>query len=279
MPGVKNIRQGRIRIQSGDPTPLELITEFTQGDFSFTENFPTNIIRDRGRIREINAGDEQPVDWSFSATFIREFLHRAIRDKVFIGFAETIIGLTGGAINLNVATSYPYEQGDPLALTGGMQFAVGEVGQKIIPPGAAPVVDNDFSEEVGALDIENVVVVPVGGAGPGSGGFNVTQPVADVDRDIVYPAVGQTTLVLPGFPADCSGGRKTFKLILDIYDSCNPPLFEDPSAGVIEVSYVVDNAFLTSDTFTEADEADTISFTGQALPTAGKVRIVPGGEP
>jgi len=272
MPGVKNIRQGRIRIQSGDSTPLELITEFTQGDFSFTENFPTNIIRDRGRIREINAGDEQPVDWSFSATFIREFLHRVIRDKVFTGFTETVTGLVAAAINLNVALGYPYEQ-DSLA------FAVGETGTKLAN-GAAPVVDNDFSEEVSAgPDIENILVVAAGGAGPGSGGFNVAQPAADVDRDVVYNAVGATTLVLPGFPADCSGGRKTFKLILDIYDSCDPPRFEDPSLGTIEVSYVVDNAFLTSDTFAEADEADTISFTGQALPVGGKVRIVPGGEP
>jgi hypothetical protein len=271
MPGVKNIRQGRIRIQSGDPVPLELITEFTQGDFSFTENFPTNIIRDRGRIREINAGDEQPVDWSFSATFIREFMHRTLRDKVWSGFAETILGLTPAAVNLNVATGYPYEQGS-------FEFDAAETGVKLAI-GAAPGAVNEFSEELGTLDIENVIVVPVGGAGPGSGGFNVEQPAADVDRDVVYDAVGATTLVLPGFPADCSGGRKTMKLILDIYDSCDPPLFEDPAAGTIEVSYVVDNAFLTSDTFAEADEADTISFTGQALPVGGKVRIVPGGEP
>lgn len=272
MPGVKNIRQGRIRIKSGDPTPLELITEFTAGDFTFTENFPTNIIRDRGRIREINAGDEQPVDWSFSAFFIREFLHQALRDKVFIGYAETIGGLTPSALNSNVALSYPYQQDS-------FQLAAGETGTKLAN-GAVPAVDNEFSEEVSAgPDIEGVDVVQVGGGGPASGGFNVFQPAGDVDRDVVYGAVGATTLVLPGFPADCSGGRKTFTLILDIYDTCDPPRFEDPNLGTIEVSYVVDNAFLTSDTFAEGDEADTFSFTGQALPVNGKVRIVPGGEP
>ncbi|KKN85930.1 hypothetical protein LCGC14_0273420 [marine sediment metagenome] len=273
MPGVKNIRQGRIRIQSGDPIPLEKITEFTQGDFTFTENFPTNIIRDRGRIREINAGDEQPVDWSFSATFIREFLHRTLRDKIFDGLAETIGGLIPAAVNTNVLLTYAYEQNS-------FQLAATEPGVKLAVPGTPPGAVDEFSEEPSlGFDIEGVLIVQKGGAGPGSGGFNVQQAAGDVDRDVVYDAVGQTTLVLPGFPADCSGGRKTFKLILDIFDACNPPDFADPTVGIIEVSYVVDNAFLTSDTFAEADDADTISFTGQALPLNGKVRIVPGGEP
>ena len=277
MPGVKNIRHGRIRIQSGDTPALEKIADFTNGDFTYTENLPTNIIRSRGKIREITAGDEQPVDWSFSATFIDQLLQRTLLDKIFDGFAETIAGLTGGADNLNVAMGYAYEQNS-------LQFATGETGQKLAIA-ATPLVDNDFSEELGALDIEGVVRVLKGTGAPGSGGFNVQQPAADVDRDIVYDAVGNTTLVQPGFPADCSGGRKTFKLILDIYDVCDPPVIDpvtglpDPLVGTIELSYVLDHAFLTSDVFAEGDEQDTLTFNGQALPLNGKVRKVVGGEP
>ncbi len=270
---IKNLRHGVIRIQSGDTVPLEKRATFTAGDLSFTENFPTNVIRDRGKTREITAGDDTPVEWSFSALIEDATLHRTIRDKVWDAFAETVTGLTGGANNLNAALLYAYEQNS-------FQFATGETGQKLAI-GAAPVVDNDFSEELGTADVEGVIRVPKGTGSPGSGGFNVRQPAADTDRDVVYDAVGDATLVTPGAPADCAGGRKTFKLILDLYDVCDPPDPDDFTAGTIERSYVIDNAYLLTDTFNEADEADTISFSGAAIIRGGipsiRIKLIAGG--
>ncbi|MDX1450525.1 MAG: hypothetical protein R3246_15865 [Acidimicrobiia bacterium] len=276
--GVRNIRHGRLRIRSGDPTPLELVADFDNGDFNFTENFPTNIVRSRGRIRAITAGDEQPLEWGFSVSLIDFEVFRTLRDKVWAGLAETITGLTTPGVNLNVPLSYDYEQNS-------LQLAAGEpVGTKQ-PPGVPPAGVNDFSEEVGAVDIEGVIRVQEGTGAPGSGGFNVEQAAADPDRDVVYDAVGQTTFVNPGDPADCSGGRKTFTLIFDVYDDCDPPVIDpatgipDPASGTITESLVLDDAWLTTDNFAEADEADTITFGGQARGTNGKVRIVPGGLP
>lgn len=267
---IKNLRHGVIRIQSGDTPPLEKRAVFTAGDLAFSENFPTNVIRDRGRTREITAGDEQPVEWSFSAFIEDATLHRTIRDKIWDAFAETVVGLTPSANNLNVPLSYAYEQ-------NGFQFATGETGQKLTPPGTAPVVDNDFSEEPGTIDVEKVIRVPKGTGSPGSGGFNVAQPAADVDRDVVYDAVGDATLQSPGQPANCAGGRKTFRLILDKYDVCDPPDPDDFTAGTIERSYVINNAYLLTDNFNEADEADTIAFSGEAI--IDRVSIVEGGAP
>lgn len=267
---IRNLRDGVIRVQSGDTPPLEKRCTFTAGDFAYTENFPTNIIRDRGRVRQITAGDEQPVEWSFSALLEDFTLQRTIRDKVWDGLAETILGLAAGGNNLNVALGYAYEQGS-------FEFAAGETGQKLLPPGTVPIVDNDFSEEPGTADVEKVIAVAKGTGAPGSGGFNVRQPAADVDRDVVYDAVGVATLQTPGQPADCAGGRKTFKLILDIYDPCDPADPDDFAAGTIDFSYVLDNAYLTSDNFAEADEADTISFGGQAI--TPRVEIIDGGAP
>lgn len=262
MAQVKTIRHGRIRIKSGDSVPLEKVVPFVDGGLSYTENFPTNEIRDRQELTdELTAGEEQPVEWSFTAQFVDKTVMRTIRDKVWDGIAETIAGLTGGAVNLNAPLTYAYEQGS-------LEFASGEVGTKLPVPGTAPTSDDEFSEEPGTEDVEEVLRVPKGDGTVGSGGFNVQQPAADVDRDVVYDAVGKGTLGND----DCSGGRKTFQLVLEEFDPCDPPKASDLTAGTKVEDYVLNHAYVTQVVFQEGESATTFQFTGRAL--IGRVKVV-----
>ncbi len=270
---VKNIRHGRVRIQSGDtPTPLERVFDFTNGDLTFSEPKIVSIFRSRGSIRAVTRGDDQVATWSFSAAFRDRLDYRVMREMVFPAFAETLTGLTASVNNPNEALSFAYEQNS-------MQCASGETCIKLAIA-VVPTADNEFSEELGAADVNAVTRVEAGDGTPASGGVNIFQPAADADRDVVYDAIGDTTFTSPGLPTDCSGGVKTFKLIFDVYDVCDTFDGTDPSTGgTIEESYVLDHAYLLTPTITEGDEADQMSFAGEALLINGKVRIVPGGEP
>lgn len=270
---VKNFRNGRVRIQSGDtPTPLERVFDFTVGDLTFSEPKVVNLFRSRGTIRAVTRGDEQVATWSFSAAFRDRLDYRVMRELIFPAFAETLTGLTPSANNPNEPVTFAYEQNS-------MQCASGETCIKLAI-GVTPTSDNEFSEELGAADVNAVTRVEAGDGTPGSGGVNFFQPAADTDRDVVYDAVGNSTFISPGLPADCSGGVKTFKLIFDVYDVCDGFDPDDPSTGgTIEESWVLDNAYLLTPTIAEGEEADTMSFAGEALLVNGKIRIVPGGEP
>ena len=64
MASLKNLRHGRIRLLSGDtPTPLTKFTVFTSGDFSYTENTPVNVVRDRGKVREAEYGPHKSLSF------------------------------------------------------------------------------------------------------------------------------------------------------------------------------------------------------------------------
>ena len=250
MATIKNLRHGRIRILSGDTVPLVKVAAWTEGDFTWSENHPTNIVRDRGSMdgAELTKGDDQPVEWSFSAKLVDETLMRTMRDKVWDGFAQSFTGLTPSANNLLTPT-YDFEQDSVAGATG--ETIV------LIANGGTPASDNELAESVGAADVEKVIRVP-----NAAGSIQVYQPAADTDRDLVYDAVGQSTV---GTDPDCSGGRKTFKLILDIYDPCDPPNPTDLTLGTVVKSYELDHSFLVTPGFAEGDEADIWSFAGQSL--------------
>jgi len=248
---IKNIRHGRIRVLSGDTVPLVKNVTFSLGNFSFTETYPTNEIRDRGKLVEITRGDDEPVEWTFGARYQDRSLLRVLRDKVWDAQAESFAGLTPSANNL-LTPAYAFEQDS-------VQGAAGETIVKIAN-GGTPTADNELAEAVGVSDVEDGVVRVDATAGA----IQVYQPAADADRDLVYDAVGETTLPIPAGQT-CVGSRKTFKVELLIYDACDPPDPQDPNIGTVEETIELDNSWLTELSFTEGDEADEITFSGRSL--------------
>jgi len=244
-PVTKNFRHGRIKIKSGDTTPLEKVADFSEGDFTFGEQFPVNKVRSRGKLREVTRGDEEPVTWSFSAKFRDKTLLRTLRDKVWDAQAVTKTGLTGGAVN-TITPDYPFEQGSVEVTDTGTwtKLAVD----------ATPSSDRDYAEVAGEEDIEGVVRAT---------SFKVKMPAADVDLGYLIDAVGQGTL--GGATDQCQGGVKAFDLVLEIFDPCDPPDPDDEDAGTIVERYTLSDAFLTGDNFNEAAEADMVAFSGEAL--------------
>ena len=242
-PVTKNMRHGRIRIVSGDTTPLEKVADFTDGNTSWEEAHAVNVVRSRGRIREVTRGDEQPVKWSFTATFRDKTLLRTLRDKVFDGQSKTQGGLTAGADN-TITPAYAFEQNSVLITTAGTwtKDAVGTV----------PSVDNHYAEAAGEEDVEGVIRATT---------FVVQLPVGVTSIDYTYDAVGKGTLGTD----QCQGGVKAFDLILDIFDPCDPPDPDDAAAGTVVERYKLTDAYLESLSFAEGDEADKLTFGGSAL--------------
>lgn len=253
---IKNFRQGRLYIEDGStPAPLRRVITFAGANFTYTEGRTRNLARDRGEVKEVTIGDNVPVEWSFEYGFEDEELYRTIRDGVYANEPDSITGLVGGAANLNVPTTYDYEQGsltiaptDPVA--PGTKLAIG----------AAPAVAGEFSENLGAADAEQVIRVPQ------ADGFNVFMPPADTDLDLIYDALGLSTLN-PALLATgaCTGQVNYFRLRLRIFDPCNPPSTLDLAQGVPELDIVIDEAFLDEDTFSEGEEQDTLAVSGRSL--------------
>ena len=263
--GIKNFRHGRITIKSGDATPLEKIADFSNGNFTWTSNYTTNEIRDRGSLMEITKGDDEPIDWSFSAKFQDKTLMRTLRDKVWAATTENLTGLTAASLNA-VVTAYDFEQGS----------VAGQAGQTIVKlaNGADSVsvnADNELAEGISTgADVEGVIKVSKTATNTGTiGGAASTvypaiyyyPPTASTTLNIVYDAVGKGTIGTD----DCSGSRKTFVLILQVYDPCDPPSSTDSTAGTVLETYTLDDSYLASLTFTEADEFDEVSFSGRSL--------------
>lgn len=251
---VINFRQGRLYVESGDtPTPLSKVMAFSGGTFEFTETRERNIVRDRGEVVEVTPGDSQPVEWSFQARYEDKTSFRTVRDGVWDATVDQITGLTAGALNSNVATTYDYEQNslqiepnDPIA--PGTKLAIA----------AVPAAAGEFSENTGAQNIESVVTVPRAAA------FNIFMPAADTDVDMIYDAVGQPTLQ-SATGTGCQGSVTYFRLRLDIYDPCDPPSVLDLTRGTVTERILIEFAYLVEDSFAEDEEANEISFSGQAL--------------
>ena len=67
-------RDGIIKLRDGtSPTPVSLTVEYEEGNFSFDQVKSDRIvIRDRGTIKSVRKGDDQPITGSFTI-YMRQF--------------------------------------------------------------------------------------------------------------------------------------------------------------------------------------------------------------
>lgn len=67
-------RDGVIKLRDGtSPTPISLTVDYEEGNFSFEQTkSDRTIIRDRGTIKSVRRGDDQPITGSFTI-FMRQF--------------------------------------------------------------------------------------------------------------------------------------------------------------------------------------------------------------
>jgi len=76
---VRNLRDGTIKIaDAGGTGGANVVTVSVEdGDLSFTERHPANIIKDRGVLDHARLAEEEPVDLSFSMKFQSFSTHAA----------------------------------------------------------------------------------------------------------------------------------------------------------------------------------------------------------
>lgn len=258
MASTKNFRHGRLRVVSGDSVPLVYIVDLDVGDMKWDEGTPANIVKSRGRQREVTRGDEQPIAWGFSAMFVDKRLYRVIRDKVWPDQTQTVT-VTANSLNADEPVTYPYEQGSLLVTTAG-SYTKGAVD-------SVPGSSGQYSEPAGAEDVEGVIkVADTSGT---AATFDIYAPAAVTSIAITYDAVGQGTA---GAAADlCQGGVKTFDLILDIYDPCDPPDPDDLDAGTVVERYAIRDAFAEQFSFQEGEDSNKVTFAGRSI--GSKVEI------
>jgi hypothetical protein len=67
-------RDGVIKLRDGTtPTPVSLTVDYEEGNFSFEQTkADRTIIRDRGTIKSVRKGDDQPITGSFTI-YMRQF--------------------------------------------------------------------------------------------------------------------------------------------------------------------------------------------------------------
>lgn len=241
-------RQGRIKIQSGDSTPLSLTVAFTEGDFSWTITRNINQVLDRGDLVALTKGDDSAVEWSFTAKFVNRLLYETMEEFVWAGQTESITGLTASALNSNVPTTLGlgYKQGT---------LFVTDSGYTKLATSVAPSVAGEYRENVGVEDEEGVLVVT---------GFDVFQPAADTTVAIFYGAVG-TSRTDPDLCSDV----KTYLVVIEFDDPCDLP-------NVLE-TWAFDFSAPTSVQFDEGDVSNTIAFSGIAM--IKRPTITPAGPP
>jgi hypothetical protein len=264
---IKNFRHGRLIIEDGSiPVPLQKIVTFSGATFTYTEGRTRTVVRDRGEIKEVTVGDQVPVSWSLSAQYEDRTSLRTLRDGVWDNQVDSLIGLVPAAPNLNVPTTYDYEQDSLQVLSTDPMFGIATK----LPIGTPPAVDGDFSESLGASNVERVIAVAA------ADGLNVQPAAGDVDVDFTYDAVGRSTLDPASVAAGaCTGSINFFRLVLLIYDPCDPPSTNDLTIGTVVERIEIDQAWLDENSFSENEEADEISFSGQSLIEKVSITAVP----
>ena len=92
-------RDGKITLKDGtSPTPVQLEVAYEEGNFSFDQVKSDRIvIRDRGTIKSVRKGDDQPITGSFTI-YMRQFTSSSI------GSVLDFINKTG-AYNANLSAS------------------------------------------------------------------------------------------------------------------------------------------------------------------------------
>ncbi|KKN14487.1 hypothetical protein LCGC14_0995580 [marine sediment metagenome] len=242
----KNLRQGRVKIRSGDSVVLEKIAPFSEGDFTFTRTKNTIQVKNRGSLDHLRKGDEEAVTFTFSAKFVDKTLRRTLEEFIFDGKTKNVTGLTGGALNENIPLDYAYEQDS-------LQVAASETAFTKIANGATPI-SGEFAEELKTRDdLEEVAMV--GDAElvtPVPGEFAVFMPGGDTDLNVVYDAIGKSTLD-PG-----TSDVKTFTIDLEKLDVALA------KQGIVDEIYRLRNCVLETVEQAEGDEFDLVTFTGFA---------------
>jgi len=249
-----NLRQGVIKIQSGDAVPLVKTAAFTEGDFSFTRTKNTIQVKNRGKLDHLRKGDEEAVTYSFSAKFVDKTLRRCLEEFIWDGTTENITGLTAQVPNNAEPTAYAYEQ-ESLAA------AAGEAIATKIANGVAASGDGEFGEDLKTRDdLEGVEMVGDAEAVVVVGGTFTVQPgAADTDMDIVYNAIGRSTLD-PG-----TSDVKTFRIDLEKLDVALA------AQGIVDETYQLNHCVVESVEQAEGDEFDTVSFSGFAYITKATI--------
>ena len=240
----KNLRQGRIRVFSGDtPVRLGKTADFTEGDFTFTRTKTTIQVKDRGALSHLRRGDQEAVTWSFSAKFVDRSLRRTLADYVWEGTTFAVKGLTPQAPNV-AALPYRYRQDS-------LEPASGEAISTKLANGVAVSGDGEFSEPVGQFQQENEFLE----VDPGT--FNVQPPAADTAMDVTFDAIGVSTLDPKGVTSPrCASDRRTFLIILEKLDVA---LAE---GGVVDEAYEINHATIETVEQAEGDEFDVLTFNG-----------------
>ena len=230
----KNLRHGRLLVKSGDTPPLSLLVAFAEGDFEWTRT--RNVIqgKDRHKLDHLRKGEDEPVEFSFTAKFVDKQLFYALDKSVWIAQTQNVTGITPQtASQLNV--DKPYEQGSLVISTAGFTK---------LANGTTPTADGEYSESAGTLDVNDVISVPA------TNGLNVQTPAGVTEIDFTYDAVGASS-----FEPDCSD-IKTVELCYEIVD---------PADLVTVVQrWELKNVVVESVTFSEAEDFTTIAFEGIA---------------
>ena len=241
-----NLRQGVIKIRSGDGSPLIKTAAFTEGDFTYTVTKNTIQVKNRGALDHLRKGDEEAVTYSFSAKFVDKTLKECLEQFLWDGTVKNVSGLTANSLNNNVALDYAYKQNT-------LAVAATETGFSKVGVGVVPII-NEFSEEVKTRDdLEDVEMVGDAElATPVPGQFQVFMPAADTDLDVVYTAIGKSTLD-PG-----TSDVKTFRIDLEKLDVALA------ATGVVDETYQLTHCVVETVEQAEGDEFDVVTFNGFA---------------
>ena len=71
-------RDGVITLKDGTGTPVTLVVAYEEGNFSFEQTkADRTIIRDRGTIKSVRKGDDQPMSGSFTI-YMRQFTSSSV---------------------------------------------------------------------------------------------------------------------------------------------------------------------------------------------------------
>lgn len=66
---VRNLRDGSLKIKDGAGTPAQITCSLEEGDLSWTQRKPANIILDRGVLDHSRLAPDEPVEVSFTLKF------------------------------------------------------------------------------------------------------------------------------------------------------------------------------------------------------------------
>ena len=246
-----NLRQGVIKVYSGDTVPLVKTALFTEGDFTFTRTKNTIQVKNRGVLDHLRKGDQEAVTFSFSAKFVDRTLRDTLDSFIWQGQTKAVSGLTPSANNPGVALDYAYVQDS-------LEAASGETISTKVGVGVTPTSANEFGEVTKTRDdLEDVEMVGDAEALPAAvaGTFNVFPDTADTDMDVVYNAIGRSTLD-PG-----ASDVKTFRIEIEKLDVALA------AQGVVDETYSLDDAVIETIEQAEGDEFDVLTFNGFAYVT------------